>query len=301
LWAGKNGIGLRANRTAAPTSNCGNRVGLFRTPVTRLNAPGEIMSSPIAMIPLDRGAKLSLNAIQHQFVSNWPRLPRPVHLGRAESKVSFNVGGSTVFFELAGGPIPDNEWRAACARSWLWPAASEVLADHRGHVTVSLASHESAVNQTKFLSLAATSLLLSCPQALGVYWPAGGLVTSAEMFEAFCLQMLPDSLPLYIWVDFQIEEHSAGKTFGHTTGLAQFGLMEIETVTSHEDPKALRERLFGLAVYLIDHGTVIKNGDIIDEGEQGRIKVVYSDSSFGKLKRVMRLDYETAQGAIRKR
>ena len=259
------------------------------------------MSSPTAIIPLAKGATLSLSAIQQSFVSAWPRLPRPMQAKRNEHTLSFCVGGSTVTFELKAGPVRSSEFETICRDSWLWPEASRILADHRGHVVVSVDSKETSLNQVKFLSLAITALLMTCPSALGVYWCAGSLVVSAEMFREFCVRMLPDSLPLYIWIDFRVSRQESGRSGGHTRGLFQFGLMDIETLNAREAPDPLRERLFGLAVYLIENGLIIKNGDTIDEDERETIKVVYGDSAFGNPRRIMRLDYGAPAKAARRR
>ncbi len=252
------------------------------------------MPMPIAMIPLAKGAKLTMSDILHHFVSTWPRLPRPVDAKKSDHTLSFSVGGSTVFFALMPGPIPSRELNKICTESWLWPDAKKVFADHHGHVVITIKSKETPLNQVKFLSLATAALLMSCHEALGVYWCGGQIVISSEMFREFCVKMLPDSLPLYIWVDFRVSKPKSGRTFGYTTGLMQFGLMEIETLTSHEEPADLRERIFRLAVYVIENGMIFKNGEFIDEGATVPIKVVYSDSAFGNPKKVLRLDYTSA-------
>jgi hypothetical protein len=252
------------------------------------------MIKPMAIVPLAGGARLSLQAIQHEFVSAWPRLPRPIDSKRTEHALSFSVGGSSAIFDLMPGPIAAPDFAPTCAASWLWPNAADAVAQQRGHVVITLDSKETALNQIKFLSLATTALLLACPGGLGVYWCGGPVVTSSELFREFCLKMLPDSLPLYIWVDFRTARQPDGRSVGHTSGMSQFGLMEIETLTSHEDPEKLRERIFSLAVFLVENGQVIKNGDLLDETGPEPIRVVFSDSAFGRTRKVMRLDFERA-------
>lgn len=220
---------------------------------------------------------------------------------KTEQSFSFNVGGSTVAFRIVPQPIADPDFSRACAESWFWPEAKKSVDDHRGHVVITTESHETRLNQVKFVSLATTALLISTPGTLGVYWLGGGLVISPEMFREFCIQMLPDSLPLYIWVDFRVAKSDHGRSIGYTRGLSQFGLMELETLNAKEEPDGLRERFFGLAVYCIENGLIIKNGDSMGDDDQEKIKVVYSDSSFGNVKRVMRLDYEAHAKPVRKR
>ena len=259
------------------------------------------MWTPIAVVLLAKGAKLSLSAIQQNFIATWPRLPRPMDAKKTDQAISFGVGGSTVSFRVVPHPIASPEFTRVCAESWFWPDATKKLENQIGHVVITVESHETRLNQVKFLSLATTALLISTPGTLGVYWPEGNLVISPEMFREFCVQMLPDSLPLYIWVDFRVAKNDHGRSMGYTRGLSQFGLMELETLNSPEEPDELRERFFGLAVYFIENGTIIKNGDSIGEGDQDKVKVIYSDSSFGHLKRVMRLEYAALAKPIRKR
>lgn len=259
------------------------------------------MLTPVAMVPLAKGARLSLQAIQHHFIASWPRLPRPMNASKSEQVLAFDVGGSTVSFRVVSSAIPSTDFVRACRESWFWPGATAKLLDHAGHVVVTVDSKETRLNQIKFLSLAVTALLISTPQAMGVYWCAGNIVVSPEMFREFCLQMLPDSLPLYIWVDFRVSKNAQGRSMGFTHGLAQFGLMDMETLNSPEELEELRERLFSLAVYLIENGLIVKNGDTIGDEDQEKITVVYGDSSFGQAKRVMRLDYQSLEKSIRKR
>jgi hypothetical protein len=253
------------------------------------------------MVPLAPGAKLSLQAVQHHFITAWPRLPRPMAPKRSEQTVSFSVGGSTVSFRMVSGPIAAPEFWRACSDSWFWPEAMEKLKPHRGHVVLSLDSKESRLNQIKFLSLATTAVLMSTPGCLGVFWSGGNLVIAPEMFQEFCVRMLPDSLPLYIWVDFRVSKNSFGKSMGFTHGLSQFGLMDLETLNSPEELDELRERFFSLAVNFIENGLMIKNGDTIGDDDQDRIRVEYGDSSFGNTKRVMRLEYESLAKSGRRR
>jgi len=259
------------------------------------------MSTPIAMVPLAKGAKLSLSTIQQTFIATWPRLPRPMDPKKTDQELSFSVGGSTVFFRVVPQLIATPEFSKACAESWLWPDAQKMLHEHRGHVVITTESRETRLNQVKFVSLATTALLISTPGAFGVYWREGNLVSSSEMFREFCVEMLPDSLPLYIWVDFRVSKTNHGRSMGYTHGLSQFGLMDLESLNAVEDPEGLRERFFGLAVYLIENGLIIKNGDTIGEGDQEKVRVVYGDSSFGHLKRVMRLEYDALAKTVRKR
>jgi hypothetical protein len=123
-------------------------------------------------------------------------------------------------------------------------------------------------------------------------WGKAGHLVSAKVFRGFAEKMLPDGFPLYIWIDFRVGPGPDGKTAGFTRGLDALELMELETLNSPEPPGELRERFFGLALYLIENGLVIQDGDTVGEDEIERIKVSYTESAFGNEGQVMRLDYE---------
>jgi hypothetical protein len=145
------------------------------------------------------------------------------------------------------------------------------------------------------LSQVVASVLATCPQALGVYWGNAALVISPQLFREFAVQMLPQGLPLYIWIDFRVGPGKDGKTAGFTHGMKWLGHMDFETLNSNESPGELRERMFELCCYVIENGPVINDGDTVGQDAQERIRVVYSPSAFGYKDQVMRLDYSAAE------
>ncbi len=56
-------------------------------------------------------------------------------------------------------------------------------------------------------------------------------------------------------------------------------------------PNMLRDRLTGLADYLITNGPVIKDGDTLGEDKHEKIQAIYADSGFGYDGKVMSLNY----------
>ncbi|MGL4422718.1 MAG: DUF4261 domain-containing protein, partial [Gemmataceae bacterium] len=143
------------------------------------------------------------------------------------------------------------------------------------------------------------AILATCPQAPGIFWSNASLVVSSPVFQDFTQKILPEGPPVYIWVDLRVGRNASGTTSGFTTGMAALGHMEFETEESPEAPGDLRERFFGLANYLLEHGPVINDGDTIGEDANERIRVVYSPSAFGQEGKVMRLEY--GNGKRRKR
>jgi hypothetical protein len=212
-----------------------------------------------------------------------------------ENTLAFSVGELQVILGLMPAPLPWSDLEGPCATSWLWPKAAEELRPHKQHLIVTVMGEASALERTKLLTQVVASIAATCPQTVGIYWGNATLVISPPVFREFATEMLPDGLPLFIWIDFRVGPGPGGKMAGFTHGMTAFDLMEIETLNSPEQPGELRERLFGLCGYLIENGPVIRDGDTVGEDANEKIRVIYAPSSFGHEGQVMRLDYSTAK------
>jgi hypothetical protein len=119
-------------------------------------------------------------------------------------------------------------------------------------------------------------------------------VIPSNLFQDMAKEILPEGLPLYLWIDFRVGNKD-GKTGGFTIGLAGLGHKEFETGNATDDVGTLRERLFNLANYVLENGPVIKDGNTVGADENEKIQVIYSKSMYRQEGTVMRLDYQPAQ------
>jgi hypothetical protein len=254
------------------------------------------MSLAMAIVPLARGGKISPSAVQADFKQTFPTLPPLGKPEKGEGTLSFKLGDSDVIMGLMPAPVPWSDLEPACKTSWMWPDAAKVLRPHTQHLIVTFMDDGPPLAQFQKLSCVVASLLHTCPAALGVLWGKAGHLVSGKVFREFCVQMLPDGYPLYIWIDFQVGPGPEGRTAGYTRGLDALGLMDLETVNSPEPPRELGDRFFALALYLIENGLVIQDGDTVGEDEHERIKVSHTESVFGNEGEVLRLDYGAVKG-----
>ncbi len=135
------------------------------------------------------------------------------------------------------------------------------------------------------------SVLKATPSALGVYSHNARHCVSSKLFQDFAEEFLPDALPLTICVDIRVSQNDDGTSSGLTTGLDSFGLMDLECSNANEPVSELRERLEGVANYLLENGLIIRDGDTLGETATEIIRVKYTSSKFGQEKTVMQLDY----------
>jgi hypothetical protein len=245
------------------------------------------------MVMLGPGAKLSASAIRQDLKATWPDLPE---IGEAEGEddaIVFRIGESMVMLGRMPAPIPWSDLEGPCATSWLWPNAADAVKQHTEHVIVTVAAETPALERSRLLTQVAAAVVGTCQAPVGVYWGDATLVTSAEMFRDFAVDVLPEGPPIPMWVDFRVGPTGDGTSSGFTTGLAALDLMEFETKNASEPPGELRERLIAMAGYVIENGPVIRDGDTVGEDANERIRVIYSPSAFGHEGQVMRLDYST--------
>ncbi len=251
------------------------------------------MSLSLAMVALGDKPQVSGAAIAKDLAATWPSLPKATEMGQKEATLTFSLGQAIVAIGLMPAPIPWSDLEGPCATSWLWPKAAEELRKHKQHLIVTVMGEQPVIEQCKLLTQVVAAILATCPQAIGVYWGSATLVIPNSLFRDFATEMLPDSLPIPIWVDFRAGPGDGGKMDGFTAGMKALGHMEIETLNSPESPGDLRERLMDLCGYLLQNGPVIKDGHTVGQSAEEKIRVVFSPSSFGHEGQVMRLDYST--------
>ena len=119
------------------------------------------------------------------------------------------------------------------------------------------------IEASKLLTQVVAAVIGTCPQTIGVYWGNATLVVSPPVFRSFAKEMLPDGLPLPIWIDFRVGPGENGKLVGFTHGMQSLGHKELETLNSPESPGGLRERLMDLCGYLLQNGPVIEDGFVV--------------------------------------
>jgi hypothetical protein len=229
------------------------------------------------------------------LAASWPDLPPATHFSEAGNTLSFDVGAAHIVLGRMPAPFPWADLQGPCATSVLWPDAPIVLKGHRAHVVVTVSSDLGLIERAKLLTQVTAAAMATCPSALGVFWGNATLVVPKALFNEFAVQILPFTPPLHIWLDIRVAKNADGTSSGFTTGMAALGHMEFETHNSTQAPPQLRERLLALAGYVLEKGPVISDGNTVGGDAGEKIRVVFSDSTFGHPERVMRLVYELPQ------
>lgn len=251
------------------------------------------MALAISMVMFHDTPSLSATDIVADLSTRWPDLEVGDDANEKDNTLSFRVGSAEVVLGLMPAPIPASDLDGPCATSVLWPNAAETVSEHQTHVVVTVLGELEPIELSTVLSQATASLMAVSESAIGVYWCNATLLVPKDLFVDFATQVMPHGPPLHIWVDFRVGAGGENLSEGFTTGMSALGHMEFESQDATEPPGELRERFLALAGYLIENGPVIQDGNTVGEDANEKIRVVYSDSSFGHEEQVMRLVYET--------
>jgi hypothetical protein len=147
------------------------------------------------------------------------------------------------------------------------------------------------VEKALLLTRLVTAAALSSP-AVGVFWGPGRLVHPPQAFIDLGRDMSREQLPLYLWIDFRVEQDPESGWLLFTTGLEALGQPEIEVRRYQGDIRTLREAVYNVAHYLLDKRQVVHDGDTMQLSETWRATVALGPSLVAGSKRVIHLAFD---------
>ena len=216
------------------------------------------------------------------FAATQARLPdaRPITMTGRVAKPNtrvFAAQGIICMFTAQNFALPISEAECRSQWNWLWPHAWDEVQHQRTHVVVSVAGEDARAASVVFGQLIAaiieasnSPLAVCCPSSHGV-WPAKSVIEMANAGEN-----IP---PFPLCVSVSVSKARGGfwrpqdKLSALTKGLDAFGLKEIESDGYGGQPMSLYTTVLDLAIYLIDNGPVLKDGDTIGPNASTKIKV----------------------------
>lgn len=251
------------------------------------------MAVALSMVLLREEAALPAARIEQELRARYPDLDAAVTSDEG-GIASLKLRNGDLFVAPVPVAIPWSDLEGPCATSLLWKNAATDVKPHRAHLIVTILSELNEIERSTLLTQATVAVLAACDAALGVYWGNASLLVPKPIFVELAERILPHGPPLDIWIDFRIGWQEQKRSAGFTQGMKALGHMELEARDWPEKPSELRDRMQGLARYLLDNGRVIKDGDTVGQSASEKIRVVYVRSTFGHDALVMQLRYESA-------
>lgn len=241
----------------------------------------------LALVLLDSPAAPDMVALAEAIRARHPELPMEMEGGEEGARQGsplIRCGNELVAVMSMPAPIPDDPglWSRA---STIWPQAKAVAARHRGHLIVSVLGQNQQVLPTARLTTAVIgALIATMPQCCGVVWN-GKVARPADLWldmSSRSFAPYPD-YPVSLWIDILPFRSEAG-IGAVTMGLSAFSEREIQFETRKLPLPTLISKVDGLAVYLVEHGPVVKNGDTFGGSARERFTVRHKSSDqFGGL------------------
>jgi Domain of unknown function (DUF4261) len=210
------------------------------------------------------------------------RLPEAKFTSKADPDgVVFGFVGDrllTVMRIKAPCPIGAND---TCVKSaWYWQTAQKDISGHKSHLVVSIAKGSDVRIGAGLLGQCLAAVVDATPQPVAVTVQSSDSLWPAKQFAAAVVKGNRNvALPFFVALKLS-RDPSTGGISAMSKGLETFGLMEIETRNFTGAIGDLGGSIIGLAGYLLESGTIVKDGDTVDSNKGEKILVKYERSYF---------------------
>jgi hypothetical protein len=244
----------------------------------------------ISMVTLNEACLPNIKQIEKYLASTNLENVILENIDENDTVTMFNLFGERFFYSLMPAPIPWEELEGPCTTAWYWPEATELMSRQTSHIIISILPNTSSIlTQVERATLLSriTAAILFNTNSIGVYWGAGTVVSSKEVFMEKINNMDIDNLPFELWIDLRLQRTKSGGCQFFTTGMKSFGHREIEIRDSKMNGNDISSFMYNIIAYLLEKGPVIKDGDTIGGDENEKIKVRYDKSMWNVKEDVM--------------
>jgi len=192
-----------------------------------------------------------------------------------DTLVYADYNGMRVITGLVDAPIPGREAEQFAMANYMWKDAVSETEKHKAHLIISVMGDGDAMEKAKLFVKTASSALKQ-DTVLGLYYN-GAAVFQPSMYRECAEMMRSGEIPLLNIVWFGL--FSDGKQAGvHTYGMRQFGKEEIEVYVPKEkaDLNAIRNFVFGTAMYVLKENAVLRDGETIGFSAEQKLPIKVS-------------------------
>ncbi len=203
---------------------------------------------------------------------------RPWPDGMGDPKKEPMLFGAWSMGFFGPGTFPQNLARAV-QQSWHWPEAGQVVPHHRAFLRIRSTYSAGAgphakvfpedyasVLELQFLTHV-VQLLLDLPEAIAYFNPAGEMLMNRHLLlESLDHASKHSLLPLNVWSNVRLFNFNEDWLLMDTVGMTQLDLPDHEAcfLKSAYEAAKVASFLRDVALYLLNNGEVIKDGDNIN-------------------------------------
>lgn len=248
----------------------------------------------LSLILLDQPELPEVEAFGRAFQAN-ATTDQELHVGQSGDRLlTCTVGDFTAAITLIDKPVPWEQLEGPCETAWYWPTAADELRDHQAHLLVTLIDEGGrSIEKSTILTQLAAAAVTACQTVRGVFWGPGRLVHPRDGFLGQAEQMDAENLPLFLWIDFRVEQVEASICRLYTTGLEALGQTEIEVERFAGTPQELLEHAYNIAHYLLIGSKAVEDTHIIGLTDELQAIVSRGPSFLDADLEVLQLSLET--------
>ncbi len=192
-----------------------------------------------------------------------------------DTLVYAEYNGMRVITGLVDAPIPNHEAEYFAMANYMWKDAVEETEKHKAHLIISVMGDGDAMEKAK-LFVKVASAALKQDTVLALYYN-GAAVFQPSMYRECAEMMRSGGIPILnlIWFGLFGDKKQAGV---HTYGMRQFGKEEIEVYVPKEkaDLNAIREFVFGTAMYVLTQNATLRDGETIGFSPEQKLPITIS-------------------------
>ncbi len=235
---------------------------------------------PVAVVILDQPVSLDFQHLRSTLSSRHADVPFDVVSPADADVLMIRTGGHVITVMQVDLPVPGG-WEPAAKRAAVhWQDAQAAFARHRAHLVVSaLSGAEDHLASARCITAVVGALAEAYPACSGVLWDS--VVAHAAATYAIgarnAFSPYPD-FPSTLWISLQPFQDNAETVGVLTLGLRNFIGREIELDGPISQLKVMLERTEGLAVYLMQPGVTLRDGDTIGVSGAERITIRHTQS-----------------------
>lgn len=238
-----------------------------------------------AFVLLDGPAMLNESALVETLRQRYPNLNWDVTGDSASAKPEgacvIRCGSHVATVTPKQVPLAYDEvlWTRA---SNSWPNARDAAGHHRAQLVVSIIANQNRLECARLTTAVIGSVVALTSNSCAVVWGPRAVTRAPQVWRDMSLRAFAPfpEYPFTLWVDI-VPFNSGPNTGAVTVGLASFVDREIEFEVDGMDKAIVTDRVTNLASYLIEHGAIVKDRDIIGGPEPERTQVHFRGSRFG--------------------
>jgi len=188
----------------------------------------------------------------------------------------FDLEGRCVMVVQIPAPVPHDEALHAVRSSWMWQKPDDVVRKHRAHAIVTAPSSNDPIRDATAVTRICAAML-SAGTGAALYWGNSHQVHTADVAIGFATD--PKGSPVPLWVGITISGRSQSGPFSAAThGLEAIGHKEFEVIDTTMTIGNLRTTLLDLAMYVVERGPVLLDGQTFGPSATERWSVRHTRS-----------------------